>query len=173
MTVGHLLGNLLPLDSVQLGRLVLNAKDPGQDFIDPLGLQSDNSKFSQTSRRDFKETHRFSRASKLRPYLNSAFSISYERQKNGVAILSAPEATIHGLNNSGAWFEEACGQDETREFLQNAIDNRDNVYLVVGFRTVRDGSLINGTTWKKGQLAKGEVPVLFGGRWQASRFPGL
>lgn len=35
MASGHLLSNLLPLDSVKLGRLVYNAKCAHQDFLDP------------------------------------------------------------------------------------------------------------------------------------------
>lgn len=172
MTIGHLLGNLLSVDSVRLGRLVLNAKDPRQDFIDPPGPELDDTKFSQNSRSDFKETHKFSKASKLRPYLGGAFSISYERQRTGVATLSAKQATIHDLNNSGAWFEEACSHDATRKFLQNAIDNRNNVYLVVGFRTVHDGMLVKGVTWKKGKEAGGEVPMVLGGIGTIIAVPG-
>lgn len=159
MTIGHLLSNLLPLESVQLGRLVLDAKRPQQDFIDPFADRPTATEFSRNPQSPFEETCKFSRVSKLRSYLSDVLSFSYERQNLGAATLSAPLATTHDLMNSGAWFDSACTQPETRRFLERAIDNQSSVYLIVGFRTVQDARLVKNVTWKTGQVAKGEIPV--------------
>lgn len=39
------------------------------------------------------------------------------------------------------------------------MNNRSNVYLVVGFRTVHSGSLVKGSSWRKGQTMDGGVPM--------------
>lgn len=44
-------------------------------------------------------------------------------------------------------------------FLQDAMDDGRNIYLIVGFRTVQDASLVKYATWKKAKGAKGEVPL--------------
>ncbi|KAL0631640.1 hypothetical protein Q9L58_009496 [Maublancomyces gigas] len=156
---GHLLGNLRARNNIQLGRLVLNAKEPHQDYVDPFGIQNSHPDFSTNSQTNFLETQKFSKSSRLRPYLGTDFCISYERQDTSFATLTAPLATTHDLNNSGAWFLKACAAIEARKFLENAMNNRSNVYLVVGFRTVHSGSLVKGSTWIKGQTMDGGVPI--------------
>ncbi|KAL0630773.1 hypothetical protein Q9L58_010379 [Maublancomyces gigas] len=159
MATGHLLGQLLPLQSVQLGRLVLNATRPGQDYIDPTDGPLVGKKFSQNSQTNYKETRRFSKSSKVKSYLSEIISFSYTRQNDCVATLSAPQATTYDLENSVAWFEDACGQIEVRKFLDRAIDDNRRVYLVVGFRTVSDGSLVKDFAVTKTKGASCQTPT--------------
>lgn len=158
MATGCLPGRLYSLESVQLGRFVLDPKNPHQEHLDPFGLIPDAPEFLHNFRNDFKEEWKYSETMKLRPYL-SAFSISYERKNTGLGILRAPRATTYDLKNPREWFERACGEPETRKFLENENNNRRKVYLIVGIRTVFNGSLVKGTTWKKGQVVKGEAPM--------------
>lgn len=159
MATAHLLGNLLPFSAVQLGRLVLNAKSPQDDYIDPLdGLPADGD-FDRNIQTDYKETRRFSTTSKLRPYLNALVTFSFEKQNVGTATLSAPLAVMYNLKNSGLWFRDACKQPGTRKFLENAFNEGQNAYLVVGFRTLQDASLVKGVTWKKVQGVGSDVPL--------------
>jgi hypothetical protein len=59
--------------------------------------------------------------------------------------------------NSGAWFGEACSQPETRTWIENAVDSRKTVYLVVGFRILEDARIARNVTWEVVQGARAEV----------------
>lgn len=149
MATGCFPGKLHSLASVRLGRIVLDPKNPHQDFIDPSLPHAPE--FIRNSQNNFRENWTFSRSSSLRPYL-STFSVSYERQNTGLGTLSAPSATTYDLQHPREWFEEACGLAETRKFLEKENNNRRKVYLVIGFRTVHNGTLVKGTTWKKDKV---------------------
>lgn len=46
------------------------------------------------------------------------------------------------MDNSTKWFKDACGDEEVREWLQEAVEDGDSVYLVVGFHTVVDAVVV-------------------------------
>lgn len=156
MATGCFPGKLHSLDSVRLGRIVLDPKNPHQDFLDPCVPHAPE--VIRNSQHNFKENWKFSETSKLRPYLSTLF-VLYERQSTGIGTLSAENATTYDLQHPREWFEEACGHAETRKFLENENENRRKVYLVVGFRTVHNGTLVKGSTWKKDKVAGARVPV--------------
>ncbi|KAL0631158.1 hypothetical protein Q9L58_009982 [Maublancomyces gigas] len=158
MATAFLPGSLLPLHSIQLGRFILNVKNPHQDFFDPFGLLQDSPEFLQSSEDNFHETRRFSKTTKLRPYL-SALSISFKSQNTGVSTLTAPKATTHDLKDPQGWFAKACGKAETRRFLENENSNGGKVYMVVGFRTVHDSSMVRSTVSSKFHGVIGEIPI--------------
>ncbi|KAH8150233.1 uncharacterized protein LAJ45_05920 [Morchella importuna] len=159
MASAHILSNLLLLDSVKLGRLVLNAKCPHQDFVDPLENHPADTDFFQTVQHDFSETRKFTKTSRLRSYLSSTFSASYQVHGYSSATLSAPLVTTYELKNSGAWFTAACTQASSQQFLEQAFDNRVNGYLTVGFRAVHDASMLKSAARKRTGGAKGRLPV--------------
>lgn len=151
-------GSLLPLKSIQLGRFILNTKNPHQDYFDPFGLLQDSPEFRQSSQDKFKETWKFSKTTKLRPYL-CALSISFKRQDTGFSTLTAPKATTYDLRDPQGWFENACSKVETRRFLENENSNGRKVYLVVGFRTVHDASMVKSAVSSRSQEVVGEIPI--------------
>lgn len=159
MTTAHLPGHLLPVKSAELGRLVLNANKPSQDFIDPTDDPKIEKKFIKTSQVNYKETRRFSKSSNLRSYLGDIISFAYERKRDCIATLSAPQATTYDLENSESWFRDVCGQEKLREFLEQAMRNDRNVYLIVGYRTVSDGSLVKTLTDTKVKGVKLQTPI--------------
>lgn len=139
METTHVQGGLWALDSVQLGRFVLNPKKPNTDFIDPLADRLAPTEFLKEVQTNFEETRRFSRSSNIRPYLSNILSISYEKQNDSSATLRAPQATSYDLKCSGAWLRLACAEPKIVQFLETAFDREQTVYLVVGFRTVENG----------------------------------
>lgn len=127
---------LLPLESLQLGRLVLNIESPQQDFRDP---PIDPPKSTVTSQLNFEEIQSSTKALKLRVRLAQLLSSSYGIQYANQIDLSAACARTHLLCNSRTWFSAACCVVEIREWLERAIEDGYNVYLVAGFHTVIDG----------------------------------
>lgn len=142
METAHVQGGLWDLDSIQLGRFVLNPKKPNADFIDPLADQPAPTEFLKKIQTNFEETRRFSRSSNIRPYLSDILSISYEKQNDSFATLRAPRATTYDLKSSVSWLKLACKGPGVVQFLETAFDREQTVYLVVGFRTVENGTLV-------------------------------
>lgn len=158
MATGFLPASLLPLNSIQLGRFILNTKAPHQDYFDPFGLLQNSPEFLQSSQDNFQETWKFSRTAKLRPYLG-VLSISFKGQNTNVSTLTAPKATTHDLKDPQGWFANVCSKVETRRFLENENSNGRKVYLVVGFRTVHDSSMVRSAVSSKSHEVRGEIPI--------------
>lgn len=159
-SIDLLLDDLLPSSSIRLGRLVLNAKIPDQDFCDPLSSRPLREEYNISHQKDFAETWKFSENSKLRSILTAILPISWGAQNEGITTLNASQITTYRLENSGVWFEEACAQPGIHAWLEDAMNNRKNIYLVVGFRIIEDVKLVRNVS---GATTKGvavTIPVL-------------
>lgn len=140
-----LLKNLLPLGSVKLGRFVDNAMYPQQGFLDPLDSEPESSKRSQEN---FQEILSLSKSTKLRSCLTALLSMSYQSRGVNDSTLTVKKATTYQLLNSEAWFQNACKNRETRDWLEQTLQYSEDVYLVVGYCTVTDAELRQGTTFR-------------------------
>lgn len=155
----RLLDGLLPPQSVKLGRLILNTKAPYQDFLDPISGRPTDDETIVNHHSNLEGTGGFTKSSKFGTYLNEILSISYHRQNDTGVSFSSPTVTTRHLINSGDWFEAACTGEKTREWLVKAHDNRRNVYLVVGTRTVENAKLGKSATSRTVKEGNAEVPV--------------
>lgn len=140
----HPLRNLLSLGSIELGRFVLNPKSPLQEFHDPLPDRPTASDCNTSSQDDVEQTETFAKRSRLNSYLSNLLYISRERRSENLTTIRSPLATTHELRNSSAWFEEACGNTETREWIGDAVKDDSDIYLVVGYLVVQDADI---STW--------------------------
>lgn len=132
---GTLLRSLLSLDSVQLGRLVVNAVDPLEGFHDPLGPsppETTTIKRQQT----FHEVLTLSKSVTLRTSLTALFSTSFERRTTSALTLTADFATSYKLANFATWLRDACREKETRKWFEMMLLSYSDMYLVVGFHTL-------------------------------------
>ena len=148
---------LLPLDSVKLGRFITNIDHPHQDYHDPpcagsprtiVQVRNQYHGFDEES-----STSTFSSA--LTSFMSSALSKRTETKSR----LSAERVQTYALDNSGSWFESATKLQETRQWLESAIDQGDDVFLVVGYHTVVDARI---TLYSSRAQARGgalEMPV--------------
>ncbi|RPB11971.1 hypothetical protein P167DRAFT_606112 [Morchella conica CCBAS932] len=147
----HILHHLLPLDSVHLGRLVLNAKRPHQEFHDPLLPRPHPTDILTTTLSPYSETRKFTTASNLRSYFGKTLSFAYTRHDDTTATLSGSKVTTYELKNSDTWFRAACAEEKTRE--------PDCAYLIVGFRVLHDGEVDKSATSKQTGGSQGEAPT--------------
>lgn len=138
--------SLLPFNSVQLGRLVFNAKNPQQEFLDPLGTTPGPEETTVRFQDDFEEVLSRDRNSKFRSRITALLSISYESRDGSAINLKATRATTYQLLNSGKWFKNACALHKTRLWFEEGITTTRSVYLVVGFRTVTDTRITEKST---------------------------
>ncbi|RFU25268.1 hypothetical protein B7463_g11075, partial [Scytalidium lignicola] len=131
----------IPVESIQLGRLVTSVDHPHLlDYHDPayspapvptINIRAHYSGLGQESR-----TSTFS--SVLTSLLSTGFS---KRAKSRVRV-ETNLARTYTLQNSTQWFEKAVSSEDSRRWLERAIDQGDDVYFVVGFHTVTDAQII-------------------------------
>ncbi|KAH0603583.1 uncharacterized protein H6S33_007905 [Morchella sextelata] len=150
----------LSLEAIKLGRLVLNTRYPQQDYIDP---STESPKFTKSPLHDFEEIRSSVRASGLRTRLASLLSMTFENRDDYLVDFSAAKSFTFLLDNSKAWFARACGNPESRTWLNHAIEDDANVYLVVGFHTLVDARVTErGRISESGDLSTG-VKITGGG----------
>lgn len=124
---------LPPATSIRLGRLFLNARLSCQEYIDPLDRQADLGKNWYI----IYSTGQVSNSSKPGSYL-SGFRRTSDAKQSAYATIRAPHSMIYELVNIQPRFNNACTQPEIRQFLAAANDSNRSVYLLVGYRTVKN-----------------------------------
>ncbi|KAH8152706.1 uncharacterized protein LAJ45_02930 [Morchella importuna] len=159
MTTAHLVGQLLPITSAELGRLVLNPKKPNQDFIDLIFEPTFTCQITKNFQENYEERRRFSKLLSLKGFLSDICSMSYQKQSKLEATLRAPSATMYDLDNSGKWFESVCSQPSVRKFLETSIDEARSIYLIIGYRTVSDGTLVKKLSVKSNKATGIQGPL--------------
>lgn len=150
----------LSLDSIKLGRLVLNTRDPQQEYQDPPA--ADPPKITICQLQDFEQIRSSARASKFRSRLAGLLSQTFENRNEDLLDFSAAESSTYLLNNTNAWFKRACGAAETREWLEQAIEGGSNIYLVVGYHTLVDARFTQRADSTMTRLAEGGVQASVG-----------
>lgn len=67
--------------------------------------------------------------------------------------------TTYQLDNSGTWFKEAVESDTIREWIKESIDQGDDIYVVVGYSTMVDTVVVEGSAELARMTAQTTVPV--------------
>lgn len=154
------LSNFQPPQSLRLGCLIVNTEDIHQDIHDPFQDRPTAAEISVNEHGSFHETRTLSKSSKFRTFLSDVLSISRERQSEGASSVTAPQLTTHKLRNYSTWFQDACGTPETRTWLERAVNNRNDVYLLVGFFILSDAKLTKVDTSATAGATGTGVPLL-------------
>src|SRR5436853_4974412 len=69
------------------------------------------------------------------------------------------QVTTYQLDNSGAWFREAIKKPTTREWIEESIEQGDDIYVVVGYYTMLNAVVVEGSAELVGSSAQLEMPV--------------
>lgn len=155
MATECLLDDFLPVESVQLGRLVRDVKRPNHDFLDPLVGRPDNSQLSQGIQGYFTATRRLCKPPTLLSYLGSILSIPSQKKGDNTNVLMASRATSYDLKASGDWLKIAKTLNSTNKWLHSTRGYRQKVYLVVALRTVQNAWLVKDDTIGTAQGGRG------------------
>jgi hypothetical protein len=122
---------LLPFESIQLGRLVRNVDEPQSDYLDPdLAIRPEPIVKPYLR---YQEAQQNKADSSFIVLLTSLASASRIRRNKSYTQVATDRVTTYQLDNSGSWFKAAIQTKETREWIQESIDQGDDVYLVVGY----------------------------------------
>ena len=120
--------------SVGLGRFVISPRAPWEAFcpFSPKPAENDIGILAQPRLHELIQS--VEHASVRETFMN-LLSINGELDELFDVIASASEKT-YILPNSGDWFRNACGEKETRTWLEEMVKNRLPVYMVVGIHTI-------------------------------------
>ncbi|KAJ5101294.1 hypothetical protein NUU61_003516 [Penicillium alfredii] len=146
-----------PLESVRLGRLVLNIKEPQQDYFDPPCQRSEDASVQEHegyggvdntgSNRDFVSL------------LTRLVAASHIKRMRTSTQVSTPRARTYQLRNSGVWFRRALEAEATRDWVEEAVDQGDEVYLIVGYHTFQDARFMEHAVEMSESFAQLNLPI--------------
>ncbi|MCJ1237291.1 hypothetical protein MMC14_005276 [Varicellaria rhodocarpa] len=154
-----LLSRLLALDSITLGRLVLDMDYPEQDFHDSPSLTLPASEVivkRQALLSDSRYENSGAKAKLSLAYLlgtHAGFNVGKENR------LEASEVTTYGLKNSSDKFETLCTDAQTRKWLEKVVGKGRSVYMIVGYETLLQGTLSYKTSKSAAFDAEALVPL--------------
>lgn len=152
--------NLQSPQSLRLGCLIVNISDIDQSIHDPFPDRPTAPEINTKELGRYHETQTSSTRSKFASFLSDVLSVSHERRLEGASSLTSPHVTINKLRNHSSWFQDACGTPETRRWLEEAMNNRQDVYLLVGFFTLKDATFVKRDTSGKVGVRGVDVPIL-------------
>lgn len=140
-----LLNQLIPRESVELGRLVVDPKYPDYDFCQPLLTgTSTEAPFAAADVatqffEDFSVILNRTRGTRLELSLLNLLSIvpSVTPGSASSTVLTAPVCAVHQLRDAMAYFSAACREQPVREWLESRSRNLfGSIFLVCGLKTV-------------------------------------
>lgn len=153
-------GSLLPLSSVELGRLVLDPAAPWLDFC-PSENRFPPDEVATYTTSEIHEVFDQSRRTAGRFGLWKGMIPGF---KDEVLLydMVARESKIYYLLNSGAQFSRICQIDSVREWLETVIKHGWRAHMIVGIRTVFDPTITRGSRSAILALVSRNVPGFMG-----------
>ncbi|OCK73528.1 hypothetical protein K432DRAFT_410619 [Lepidopterella palustris CBS 459.81] len=137
---------VVPLGNLRLGRLVLDIHNAHQDFIDP--ECNEEPQYTVSTHDHFKRIIDSSEGSMIANSLSTLVSFARNRETTNTKSLIAPKASTYSMLNSGSWFRQVCKLPQARTWMQEAIANGEDIYLIVGYKTVLDAEIVEKTVAK-------------------------
>ncbi|KIW89447.1 uncharacterized protein Z519_09603 [Cladophialophora bantiana CBS 173.52] len=147
----------LPVEAIKLGRIVLNVADPQSDFLDPISPM--DIEVVVKSHSDFIGHDSKSLEKGFSSTLTRLVSISRSKQKKTLTSITADRVVTHQISNSGKWFNQALENEATRKWIEQANNQGDDVYLVVGYHTMFDAQVVEGGSLDAKMTAHISLPI--------------
>ncbi|KAH7131155.1 hypothetical protein EDB81DRAFT_808007 [Dactylonectria macrodidyma] len=145
----------LPQDSVKLGRFVTRIDHPHQNHHDP---PSEGQPRVLVSLLDsYTGEHETASHSAFNASFTSLLSAGFSKRAKMKIRVATNRVKTYTLDNSDSWFDEATGLRATRVWIERAIDRGEDVYMIVGYRTVMDASISQASIM--GNSAGGQTTV--------------
>jgi hypothetical protein len=158
MPVSILLTQLfLPQSAVKLGRFVTNVNEPHRDYHDP--NTSRNFSIIEKVETDYDGvdtlTNHRNFASELTSFLSSSFS---RHAKTSIRIATNQVKTYY-LDNNGQWFRNTVQSEDVRMWIEQTIDEGEDIYVVVGYHTILDARITEQSREQRDSGGKVVLPI--------------
>lgn len=139
-----LLDQLLPADSVALGRLVLSIRYPDQDYYESETLLSleDRATISCQRVENFMHAASSARTSGFHAFLSSLLTGARNTHDDTKIDISAAVCVTRQLQNSAKVFQLLFDTESgVKAWLERAVRRREDVFLVTGIKTVTNATV--------------------------------
>ncbi|WAO94559.1 Hypothetical protein NCS54_01214800 [Fusarium falciforme] len=145
----------LSQDSIKLGRFVTRIDHPHQNHHDPPSAGQPRVLVSLLD--SYTGQHETASRSAFNASLTSLLSASFSKRAKMKICVATDRVKTYTLDNSDSWFDEAIGQAATRGWIERALDRGEDIYMIVGYRTVTDASVSQASIL--GNSAEGQITV--------------
>jgi hypothetical protein len=145
------------LASVQLGRFVLDLKEPQSDYFEtsePL-VQT----LPPFDSKAFDEDDESEKSLRFFGYLSKALNVSHSSNKNVSFDIKSSRCRTYQMDNSGGWFREACKVETTKQWLDEQIEASRDVFLIVGLQTMLNAKVNRKDDADRETKASAEAPI--------------
>ncbi len=140
-----MLSNVIPLrfipqDTIKLGRFTTSIGNPHQNYHDPSWpkpTQAVNSPLSS-----FMGMHETVSDSGFASSLTSLVSAVFSKRAKSKLHMVADRVLTSILDNSESWFKEATKLPTTQSWIEQQIDQGNDVYMIVGFHSVTNAHIV-------------------------------
>ncbi|OAP64429.1 hypothetical protein AYL99_00401 [Fonsecaea erecta] len=147
--------NLLPLEFVSLGRFVLNTQEPNHSYRDP----AEKAQEAEKPQSNVRDILRRSKGTSLYAKLSGLFEAKTDQEAASDVFWSTRHTkTVQQLDSDG-YFAKACAEPETRKWLEKALENGRDVYMMVGYATAFNATVSDQVTAKKKTEIVSQAPV--------------
>jgi len=147
----------LPVQSVRLGRFVRNRDEPQSEYLDP----DSNTPLQPiiNPHLSYGEVQQHAAGKNFSAFLTSLVSSSWTKTRKQYTHVTTSRVTTYQLDNAGLWFKEAVKPQTTREWVRESIDLGNDIYMVVGYSTMLDAVVVEGSADLAGTEAQVTMPV--------------
>lgn len=128
----------LPINLVKLGRLITDIEYPHQCYYDPPAESPDPAHLSV----NFTSQHGTSVDTAIAASLASLISVGLSTRARLNVDVTPAQCKAYYLPNSDDWFDNAVSNKNAKSWIERAARRGDNIYLIVGFKTLTDARLI-------------------------------
>lgn len=156
-SVAFIRHTFLPVRSIRLGRFVRNLDEPQSEYLDP---NSDTPLQPIVNHHlNYGEVQQNAAGKNFSALLTSLVSTSWTKRRKQHIYITTGRVTTYQLDNSGMWFKEAVKPQTTREWVKESIDLGDDIYMVVGYSTMLNAVVMEGSAELVGTEAQITIPV--------------
>ncbi|KAI8710441.1 hypothetical protein NCS52_01574300 [Fusarium sp. LHS14.1] len=145
----------LPQDSIKLGRFVTRIDHPHQNHHDPPSTGQPRVLISLLD--SYTGDHETASRSAFTTSITSLLSAGFSKRAKTKICVATDRVKTYTLDNSDSWFDEAIGLAATRCWIERALDRGEDIYMIVGYRTVTDASVSQASIL--GSSAEGQTTV--------------
>ena len=163
MSIPHIVINGLPEAQVKIGRLVTDIWDPFRQIHDPPSFLSLlDSHIHITVDENLTSSHHDSSGSSILVKLSQLLGIGYDNKSSLSATVEAKTATRTAFSNYSDIFYTLFsdpGANETRNWIQNRLDEHTDIYMVVGVTAVTDAKVTLASAAYSNPFFKAGIPA--------------
>ena len=160
MSSNVILPRFVPLDAVKLGRFTTSIDSPHENYHDPEWTKPAQAVTS--SLHSYTGMHQTASSSGFASGLTSLMSAGFSKRAKTRLYIVADSVVTSALDNSDGWFKDATQLPATRAWIEQQIDQGNDIYMTVGIRSITNARIIQESylgTATEGQMQLPAAPV--------------